>query len=253
MTTYRITLQYIGTRYAGWQIQKDRQTIQGCLVDALRQMTGETVSVVGSGRTDSGVHAMRQSAHFRLPRAISTAKLKPALNGILPWDIRVLRVERANANFHAQRHALKKRYEYRIYNGRVLSPFLCGYVHHVTAPLDLEAMRESAQYLRGSHDFSSFAAASTKVRSRTRTVFLSRILHRGRHIRYQVEADGFLHHMVRNLVGTLLEIGLHRMKSSDLVGILESEDRRKAGPTAPPHGLYLMRVFYTTDSTESDN
>ena len=253
MTTYRITLQYIGTRYAGWQIQKDRQTVQGCLVDALRQMTGKTVSVVGAGRTDSGVHAMRQSAHFRLPNTISTAKLKPSLNGILPWDIRVLRVEHVDSNFHAQRNALKKRYEYRIYNGRVLSPFLRGYVHHVTAPLDLEAMQESAQYLRGSRDFSSFAATSTTVRSRTRTVSLSRILHRGHHIRYQVESDGFLHHMVRNLVGTLLEIGLHRMNSSDLVGILKSKDRRTAGPTAPPHGLFLMRVYYTVDSKKSDN
>lgn len=244
MTNYQIRLQYIGTRYSGWQIQKDRQTIQGCIIKTLHQITGETASIIGAGRTDSGVHAMGQVAHFKLSKMIPTTKLKSSLNGILPWDIRIQQVKHVHANFHAQKDALKKRYEYRIYNGRILSPFLHGYVHHTSAHLNLEAMQESMQYLKGSQDFSSFAATATQVKNRTRTIFLSQIINRGNHIRYQVEANGFLYHMVRNIVGTLLEIGLNRLKPSDISGIMESKNRKKAGPTAPPHGLYLMRVFY---------
>ena len=244
MTNYQIRLQYIGTRYSGWQTQKNRQTIQGCIVKTIHQITGKTVSIIGAGRTDSGVHAMGQVANFKLPKMIPISKLKSSLNGILPWDIRIQRVKHVHANFHAQKDALKKRYEYRIYNGRILSPFLNGYVHHARVRLDLEAIEESMQYIKGSHDFSSFAATATQVKNRTRTIFLSQIINRGNHIRYQVEANGFLHHMVRNIVGTLLEIGLNRLKPSDISEIMKAKDRKKAGPTAPPHGLHLMRVFY---------
>ena len=187
---------------------------------------------------------MGQVANFKLPKMIPISKLKSSLNGILPWDIRIQRVKHVHANFHAQKDALKKRYEYRIYNGRILSPFLNGYVHHARVRLDLEAIEESMQYIKGSHDFSSFAATATQVKNRTRTIFLSQIINRGNHIRYQVEANGFLHHMVRNIVGTLLEIGLNRLKPSDISEIMKAKDRKKAGPTAPPHGLHLMRVFY---------
>lgn len=244
MTRYKVILQYVGTRYAGWQIQKDQPTVQGQLRDALHKLTGEVVTVIGAGRTDSGVHAMEQVGHFTLSQETALEKLCRGLNGVLPWDIRVMQLDPAQPKFHAQKDALKKRYEYRIYNGPVLPPFLYGYVHHMTHPLNVQAMQEAAESLCQSHDFSGFAAASTKVKNPTRTVFLSRIQERGYHITYQVEGDGFLHHMVRNIVGTLLEIAVEKRPPTDILKILDSKDRRMAGPTAPAHGLYLMRVWY---------
>lgn len=241
---YKVVLQYVGTRYAGWQIQKNQDTIQGKLKSALHKLTGETVSVVGAGRTDSGVHAMEQVAHFKLSEEMGTEKLCRGLNGILPWDIRVMSIHKAPQDFHAQKNALKKRYEYRIYTGSVLPPFLHGYVHHLRRPLNVLHMQEAAVPLCQTQDFRGFAAASTRVKSTVRTVFLSQIEEHEYDLTYQIEGDGFLHHMVRNIVGTLLEVGMGKRAPDDICRILDSKDRRLAGPTAPAHGLYLMRVFY---------
>ncbi|MFQ5740345.1 MAG: tRNA pseudouridine(38-40) synthase TruA [Acidobacteriota bacterium] len=244
MQKYKMLLHYRGTRYSGWQIQKDRPTIQGILQEAIQQVAGERASVVGAGRTDSGVHARGQVAHFRLGGEIPAPALRGQLNGVLPWDIRVIRLAPAAATFHAQRDAIKKRYEYRIYNGPVLSPFLHNLALQVRRKMDVEAIQEAAGLLCGEHDFSAFAASGSRVKSRTRTTMLSRIRSRGLHLCYQIEADGFLHHMVRNIVGTLLEVGTGRRSVDEITTILKSQDRRNAGPTAPPHGLYMMRVYY---------
>jgi tRNA pseudouridine38-40 synthase len=244
MTKYKVVLQYVGTRYAGWQIQKNQHTIQGKLKSALHQLTGEEISVVGAGRTDSGVHAMEQVAHLRVSEEMATEKLFRGLNGILPWDIRVMSIDRAPQDFHAQKNALKKRYEYRIYTGPVLPPFLHGYVHHMIRPLNVLHMQEAAAPLCQCQNFRGFAAASTRVKSTVRTVFLSQIEEQGYHLTYQIEGDGFLHHMVRNIVGTLLEIGVGKRAPDDVRKILDSKDRRLAGPTAPARGLYLMRIWY---------
>ncbi len=244
MTKYKVIVQYVGTQYAGWQIQKDQHTIQGKLKNALHQLTGEEISVVGAGRTDSGVHAMEQVAHLRLSEGMATEKLFRGLNGILPWDIRVMSIDPAPQDFHAQKDALKKRYEYRIYTGPVLPPFLHGYVHHMSRPLNTSDMQRAAEQLCRSHDFRGFAAASTRVKSTVRTVFLSQIEEQGFDLTYRIEGDGFLHHMVRNIVGTLLEIGVGRRAPDDVRKILDSKDRRMAGPTAPARGLYLMRIWY---------
>ena len=244
MTKYKAVLQYIGTRYAGWQIQKNQSTIQGQLKDALHTLTGESVSVIGAGRTDSGVHAMEQVAHFSLSREMVLEKLLRGLNGILLWDIRVMSLQAAPLDFHAQKDAIKKRYVYRIYNGPTLAPFLNGYVHHIRYPLNVQAMQEAAQQLCQTCDFTGFAAAATRVKDRTRTVFLSQIQKRGLHVSYRVEANGFLHHMVRNIVGTLLQIGAGRRPPGDIQEILDSKDRQLAGPTAPAQGLYLMKIWY---------
>lgn len=244
MTKYKLTIQYLGTRYSGWQIQNDKPTIQGTIKQALLQLTGQTVSVVGAGRTDSGVHALGQVAHIRLPTEMQTGRLQRALNGILPWDIRIISAQPAPADFHAQKSAVRKRYLYRVYNGKVLSPFLSGCVHQVVGPLQVEAMSEAAKLIVGRHDFKGFAAAASSVRDYHRTVLSSRLVKKGRHVRYMIEADGFLHHMVRNIVGTLLQIGGGKRSASDMTRILESRDRRNAGPTAPPQGLYLVKVWY---------
>jgi len=245
MTTKdKATLKYVGTRYAGWQIQKNQKTIQGQLRDALSTVAGQPVSVIGTGRTDAGVHAMAQVAHFVLPERTPRKRLIRSLNGILPWDIRVMSLRPVASSFHAQKDATRKRYEYRIYTGPTLSPFLHGYVFHVRHPLDLPAMQEAARQLCDTHDFTGFAAASTQVKSRTRHVYLSQIQKRGYHVTYRVEANGFLHHMVRNMVGTLLQIGCGKRPPGDIRKILQSKNRKKAGPTAPPQGLYLMKIWH---------
>ena len=234
----------MGTKYSGWQIQKDQTTVQGVIRDAIYQLTGETVSLVGAGRTDSGVHALGQIAHFKLERKLLLDKLRRSLNGVLPWDIRIMRVNLATETFHAQRNALRKRYEYRIFNAEVLPPFLRGYVYHLPRILDIEVMQAAASKLIGSRNFKGFAAKASRVKDPTREIFLSKILKKGRQITYQVEGNGFLHHMVRNIVGTLVEVGRNQKSASDIVRILQSRDRQLAGPTAPPQGLYLMKVWY---------
>lgn len=244
MTKYKILLQYDGSRFAGWQIQKNEKTVQGTVTDALSTLTGEKITVVGAGRTDAGTHALGQVAHCRLEKKWDPSNLRQALNGLLPGDIRILRVSTVRADFHAQKDAVKKRYEYRIYNGHVLSPFRRGYVYHAFTPLDCRAMQSGCEFLCGYHDFSGFAAASTAVKDRHRKVLLSSLRKKGGLIIYQVEANGFLHHMLRNIVGTLLQIGKGKRPAEDIARILLSKDRRKAGPTAPAHGLYLVRIWY---------
>ncbi len=244
MTKYRGLFHYLGTRYSGWQIQKNRPTVQEEVQKALARVTGETASVVAAGRTDSGVHARGQVVHFRLSRRQSPRRLLRAVNGVLKPDIRVMSLRRASPEFHAQKSARRKLYVYSMFCGPVLPPFDAGRVLHVRHPLDTTYMKAAAQELLGRHDFSAFAAASTGVKTRTRTLFRSSIRKHGRSLHYRVEGDGFLHHMVRNIVGTLLEIGKGKRHAEDIPALLAARDRRLAGPTAPAHGLTLMRVYY---------
>ena len=244
LTKYRLVVQYRSDGFSGWQVQKDRPTIGGTIEAALARITGETPSVVGAGRTDAGVHALGQVAHFRLRRSLPVDRLLKSLNGVLPSQIRVLRLSLASGAFHAQKDAQRKRYIYRVYNGPILSPFLEGRVRQVYRPLSLEAMQEASALIVGTHDFTGFTASASQVRNRVRTVFVSRWQRKGRHFSYRIEGDGFLHHMVRNLVGTMLQIGLRQRPARDMIMILESRDRRLAGPTAPAHGLFLAQVWY---------
>ncbi len=245
MQKYKILIQYLGTRYQGWQIQGREPTIQLALTDAVEKVTRERVSVVGSGRTDSGVHALGQVAHFRLDGRQDTGRLKRALNGVLPEDIRILRLTPVAASFHAQKDAQKKRYLYRIYDGDVLGPFFWGRVFHSHHQLDSQRMAQAAGLILGRHDFTGFAASRSSARDKRRTVLRSQVRRRGRHLSYVIEGDGFLHHMVRNIVGTLLEVGRCRRPAEDMPAILKAGDRRLAGPTAAPWGLYLSRVWYS--------
>lgn len=241
---YRGIVQYVGTRYRGWQIQKNRTTVQGVIRDALTRLAGEPVSLTGASRTDSGVHALGQVVHFVFPPKQTIKDLGTALNALLPDDIRVEQLRVAKKDFHARKHALKKRYEYRIYNGPVLSPFLFRRALHIRSQLNLEAMRDAAADFIGTHDFTGFAASSTESLSRTRTVLVAELTKRGALITFRIEADGFLHHMIRNMVGTLLEIGRGKRPVSDVRRILEAKDRRQAGRTAPPDGLFLVKIWY---------
>ncbi len=241
---YRAVVDYVGTRYAGWQTQPDRATVQSTIQEVLLKFNRVPVNVIASGRTDAGVHARGQVVHFRQARKMEPKLLRRALNAMLPPDIRIRSVRLAAPSFHAQQDALRKRYEYRLYTGPVLSPFLGGTVYHLYRRVSFERMAESAPLLEGTHDFSGFAASSSRVKDARRTIFVSRLRRRGNHLIYRVEGSGFLQHMVRNIVGTLIEIGRGRRPVDDLVRVLESRDRRNAGPTAPPQGLCLMRVWY---------
>ncbi len=247
MRNLKIALQYDGTEYVGWQRQGSGTSIQLLLENAIAPIEGDRVTVHGAGRTDAGVHAVGQIASVSLSAAIDPATLGRALNAALPRDVRVVAVEEAAPEFHARFSATGKVYEYRIVNAPVVSPFIHRYVWHVPQPLHVVAMREAAKALEGLHDFAAFQGAGSPVASTTRTI-RSISWHDGdsydRPLVMRIEGDGFLRHMVRNMVGTLVEVGLGRWPPARAAEILESRDRSRAGPTAPPQGLCLVRVLY---------
>ena len=257
MRTLKLTLAYEGTDYAGWQIQDSRRqtsdvrhqknrrpTIQGTLETAFRQITGERVRVVGSGRTDAGVHALAQVAHVKLHSAIRAQSLQRALNAVLPPDIVVTKIEEAPAGFHARFGARVKRYRYRLVTGGVVLPFERRYVHHVRAPLNVRLMRREATALLGRHDMRAFHKLSRPVSDARRTVSRIWVRQRGRELLIEIEADGFLHGMVRSIVGTLIDVGRGFRPPGAIAAILKTRDRRLVGPTAPAKGLCLLHVRY---------
>jgi tRNA pseudouridine38-40 synthase len=218
--------------------------VQGRLLEALRPLTGPGVRVVGASRTDAGVHALGQVASVACPRPIAPATVQAALNARLARDIRVLGARAVPEGFDARRAARLKRYGYRLRTARVASPFLRGYVWEVGRALDARAMGRAAALLRGTHDFSAFCAAPGRGRDPVCTVRAARVVHRRDELWVLLSADAFLHHMVRNIVGTLVEVGLGRRPETSIPRVLAARDRQAAGPTAPAHGLYLVRVLY---------
>ena len=250
MRTLKLTLSYDGTRLVGWQRQTAGDSVQGVLEDALARFEGGPVTVHGAGRTDAGVHALGQVASVEVTFGHDAATLARALNAQLPEDVRVLAVEDAAPGFHARFDARSKTYRYCIRNGPVASPFERAFVWHVPQPLDLEAMRQSASRLLGRHDFSAFRSIGTEVPDAVRTLHASAIVETagagdsGRLLTYEVTGDGFLRHMVRAIVGTLVEVGRGWRDPAQMDALLQSRDRARAGATAPPHGLFLVRVVY---------
>ncbi len=251
----KLILQYEGTNYAGWQRQPAAITIQSILEDALERLTGEKTKVIAAGRTDSGVHAIGQVASFRTSSGHSPEVFLRALNSMLPPDVRVLSVEEAEDDFHPRYSARAKRYIYLVDLSPVQSPFLRRYAYHLPLKLDLEAMKEAAMYCLGRRDFRAFQASGCGSRTTIREVYKLDIEQQeeidllGFHIeasilRFTVEANAFLRYMVRTMVGTLLEVGRGKLTPYSVQQIIESRDRTLAGPTAPPHGLFLERVFY---------
>jgi tRNA pseudouridine38-40 synthase len=243
----KFTLQYDGTNYVGWQRQGRGASIQALLEDALAPMSGGPVTVHGAGRTDAGVHALGQVATVSFEGTLDPLTLARALNAVLPVDVRVLSVEEMASDFHARFSALGKAYEYRIVNAPFVSPFLSRYVWHIGQPLDLEAMRQASRYLVGVHDLAAFQGAGSVVTSSERDIRRLEWTDGGGYdlpLVMHIEADGFLRHMVRNIVGTLVDVGVGRWPASQLETILASRDRAQAGSTAPPTGLFLVRVDY---------
>lgn len=276
-TNWKLTLAYDGSGFHGWQVQPGLRTVQGTLAEALERLTGERVLPQGSGRTDAGVHALAQVVSVRLEAPVPAANLQRALNRILPAGIRVLAAEEVAHSFHARHSARSKTYEYRIFERRIrpapgepaveriCSPFLAPYAWDCRWPLSLSAMGEAAALLLGTHDFTSMAASDpdrsqrdpdedagshrpTKinpVKTITRAEWARERVSAGEALLvFRIAGSGFLHHMVRNIVGTLVEVGRGSLEPADVMRILEARDRMAAGPTAPARGLYLVEVVY---------
>jgi tRNA pseudouridine38-40 synthase len=254
MPILRLTLAYDGSDFVGWQRQATGVSVQGLVESALTRLTGAAVTVTGAGRTDAGVHALGQVASARVSTDRGPAELQRALNALLPEAVRVVALAEAAPDFHARFGAKAKRYVYRLATGDVCSPFVRRYAWHVTHPLDRAAMRKALVGLIGRHDFKAFQAAGSRVLDTTRTLYEAGLEEaswpRGStpggasELTLVLRGDGFLRHMVRNIVGTLVEVGRGRWPPEQMAAILASRDRRLAGPTAPPQGLFLVEVEY---------
>jgi len=257
MRNIKLTLAYDGSEFHGWQFQPGIPTIQGALDAAARKITQERIVVHGASRTDTGVHALGQVAHFRTQSALSVDELRRALNALIPPAIRVMATEEVGPDFHARWLARAKTYRYRIYRGRVLPPFEHRRALHFPWPLDEEAMAAAARQFEGEHDFTSFAASSgseedDRDRQMTRVLYSSEVIRCADEdeIDYVVRGKSFLRYMVRKIVGTLIEAGKGRLAPDDVPAIFESRDRSRSGPTMPPEGLYLVSLEYP-DPTDS--
>ena len=280
MRNIKLIVAYEGSQFHGWQIQPGLPTIQGALADAARQITQEKIFLFGASRTDAGVHALGQVAHFKTHSSLTAEDFRRALNALLPPQIRVMGAEEVGPDFHSRWQSLAKTYRYRIFRGRVLPPFENGRVLHYPWGLDEAAMKEAARQFEGSHDFTSFAASSgseddDKDREMVRDIFRSEIVTQAyapfgsslesvataeanypgyrsgdaieeaaHELDYAVHGKSFLRYMVRKIVGTLLDVGRGKLAAADIAAIFDAKDRSRSGPTVPPDGLYLVSLEY---------
>lgn len=250
MARYRLLISYDGTPFVGWQVQPNGVSIQGLIEKGLYRLLGEKIRIVGAGRTDSGVHALGQVAHFDIDEMIDTTLLARQLNGLLPREIRILHCALVLPTFHAQRSATSKEYHYHLWLEREISPFVRLYRHHIRKPCSPPLLREAAQRFVGKHDFATFANVGSKVTTTERTIFRLDIIPQEGGLRLEFEGDGFLYKMVRNIVGTLVEVATEKRPLEAIETLFAAKDRRATGVAAPPQGLFLVRVDYPTRFTE---
>jgi tRNA pseudouridine38-40 synthase len=244
LRNFKITLAYDGTNFFGWQAQPEKRTVQSVLEETLSTILGHFPNIIASGRTDTGVHALGQVINVCTESTIPCQGLLKGLNSILPDDVKAQSVEETSVNFHARYMAKSKIYAYAIYTTETPNPFLSRYSLHVPYGLDIPAMKEASKIILGEHDFASFMATGSSVKNTLRTIMESSFIEGRDKLYYVIEGSGFLRHMVRNIVGTLLLVGRGSLASNDMEKILDATDRTKAGPTAPANGLYLVGVRY---------
>ena len=240
----KCVIAYDGSGYSGWQVQAGDRTVQGVMEEALVKVLGHAVRVTASGRTDAGVHALGQAINFTTGSTIPLKGFLRGLNAVLPCDVAVLSAEDVPLDFHARYMARSKTYLYVMDTSLVRNPFLDRYALHVGMPLNGEAMRSAAHILKGEHDFASFQAAGSEVKTTVRTIMASEVAIKGHRVYLWMQGSGFLRHMVRNIAGTLLLVGRGKLDPQDMQRIMALHDRSHAGPTAPPQGLYLAGVEY---------
>jgi tRNA pseudouridine38-40 synthase len=251
MRNFKLTLAYDGTDFHGWQMQSGKPTIQGTLVEVVQRLAQEEIFVHGAGRTDAGVHALGQVAHFRTRAGLSAGEFQRACNALLPPSIRVVAAEEVGPDFHARWGALAKTYRYRLYRGRVVPPALWRYVLHYPFPLDEAAMSAAAARYAGTHDFASFAASTgseddDRERSTEREIFSAEVARdaTGEELHFTVRGKSFLRYMVRKMTGTLLDAGRGKLQPEDIDRLYLLRDRSKSGPTVPSQGLWMLSVEY---------
>ena len=250
MRKLKILIEYEGTRYNGWQIQPNGLGIQEVLQNKLKKITKKKITVIASGRTDAGVHAEGQVAHFRTTSLMTPREFLKALNSLLPSDIVVKKVEDVSLDFHAQLFATRKIYRYTLLNRDYPTALQCRQAHYIATPtLNVTAMRKAAHVLVGRKDFKSFQGSGCSAKTTVREIFKLTVAKKESFIQITVDGNGFLKYMVRNIVGTLIEIGSGKLMPEQMKTILNSKNRRLAGPTAPSRGLCLVKVFYGKNST----
>ena len=247
MRNIKLTIEFDGTCFGGWQSQKNARAVQDVVNAAIHKLTGEMIDVMGSSRTDSGVHALGLIANFRTESSIPPDKFAYALNTVLPEDVVIRKSEEANVDFHARYGAKRKKYRYLILNSTYPSAIMRYRAYHVDKRLNFGAMQEAVPYFLGTHDFSAFRASGSKIRSSERIIMETSLDKREDILEFEITGNGFLYNMVRIIAGTLVDVGMGRIAPYDIPSIIESKDRRKAGITAPAHGLYLVEVFYSND------
>jgi tRNA pseudouridine38-40 synthase len=240
----KLTIEYDGTAYCGWQAQRNGRSIQEVIEQGLEKILGARVRLNASGRTDAGVHALGQVANFIHDGEVDLWRLQRGLNAVTPEDIVIRKVEAASDSFDARKDARRRWYQYRIWNDRWPPAIARRFSWHVHDPLDLAAMQQAIRHLEGEHDFASFQAAGCDAAHSVRRIYRNALAREGETLLYDVEANAFLRHMVRNIVGTLVEVGRCERAPASFAGLLNAKDRTQAGPTAPPQGLFLMEVRY---------
>ncbi len=245
MYNYKLIIQYDGGRYKGWQkLGNGENTIQDKLEHVLSELSGQEIELIGCSRTDAGVHALAQTANFKVNKPFSCEEIMTYANRYLPQDISVIEVTKAAENFHARYHALDKTYLYKIWNREFSNPFARKYSMHIREKLNVDAMKQASKYFLGTHDFTAFSNAKSKKKSMERTIYSITIEQEEGMLSIRIRGDGFLYNMVRWMVGTLVEAGLGRIKPEEVTKIIEAKDRSKTGNLADACGLYLERISY---------
>ncbi len=244
MRNIKLIIEYDGKKFGGWQKQPNKLNIQGEIEKAIEEITGEAVELNASGRTDAGVHSLGQTANFKTNSEIDISKMAIAINSKLKQSIRIIKAEEVDEKFHARYSCKGKKYKYVINNSKYGSAIYRDLEYHMPIKLNVEAMQKGIKYFEGEHDFKSFKASGTSSKSSVRTIYSAKVIEDGERIIVELEGNGFLYNMVRIISGTIVDVGLGKIKPEEIPEIIESKDRTRAGKTLPPQGLYLVEVYY---------